>query len=53
METPRLEVTGDVIDHCDSQSHTAANMRSIYNSHRHGGVQPGGGTTATPDTPQL
>ena len=47
--TPRLEVTGDVIDHCDQQPHTNADMRSIYNSHTHGGVQSGGGHTAVPD----
>jgi phage gp45-like len=49
MVTPRLEVTGDVIDHCDEQGHTAANMRSIYNTHTHGNVQNGGGHTAQPD----
>ena len=49
METPRLEVTGDVIDHCDTQNHTAANMRSIYNTHTHGGVQSGSAHTAVPD----
>lgn len=52
METPRLEVTGDVIDHCDEQGHTAANMREIYNVHTHGGVQSGGGTTSVPNQPQ-
>jgi phage gp45-like len=49
MVTPRLEVTGDVIDHCDEQEHTAADMRSIYNTHTHGNVQNGGGHTAIPD----
>ena len=52
METPRLEVTGDIIDHCDEQSHTALNMREIYNSHTHGGVQPGSGQTGIPGQPQ-
>ena len=53
METPRLEVTGDVIDHCDQQGHTAANMREIYNTHTHGNVQNGSGHTNPPDQPQL
>lgn len=52
MVTPRLEVTGDIIDHCDEQGHTAANMRSIYNSHTHGGIQPGSAHTAVPDQMQ-
>lgn len=53
METPRLEVTGDIIDHCDTQTNTAANMRSIYNTHTHGGVQGGGSNTAVPNQRQL
>jgi phage baseplate assembly protein V len=52
METPRLEVTGDIIDHCDSQGHTAANMREIYNSHTHPNVQNGPGSTGVPSQPQ-
>jgi phage baseplate assembly protein V len=52
IETPRLEVTGDIIDHCDDQSHTAQNMREIYNTHTHGAVQTGGAHTAIPDQPQ-
>jgi phage gp45-like len=50
--TPRLEVTGDVIDHCDDQAHTAANMREIYNSHTHPNVQNGPGSTGVPSQPQ-
>jgi phage gp45-like len=49
MVTPRLEVTGDIIDHCDSQSHTDADMREIYNTHTHGGVQEGGSNTGVPN----
>ena len=52
METPRLEVTGDVIDHCDSQGHTAANMREIYNTHTHPGIQPGPYNTGQPNQQQ-
>jgi phage baseplate assembly protein V len=33
--TPRLECTGDIIDNCDSQSHTVKNMRDLYNEHGH------------------
>ena len=53
VETPRLECTGDIIDHCDTQSNTNANMRSIYNSHTHHGVQPGSGNTSAPNQPQV
>lgn len=52
METPLLEVTGDILDNCDTQSHTAANFRQIYDSHEHPvrNVQAGG-TTVTTDIP--
>lgn len=33
--TPRLECTGDIIDNCDSQSHTVKDMRDLYNEHGH------------------
>jgi phage baseplate assembly protein V len=47
--TPRLEVTGDIIDQVGSgNAHTVAEMRAIYNAHYHGGVQPGGGNSAIP-----
>jgi phage baseplate assembly protein V len=49
IDTPRLEVTGDIIDHCDSQPHTDADMRQIYNTHTHGGVTFGTSHTAIPD----
>jgi len=50
---PRLEVTGDIIDHCDEQDHTALDMRTIYNSHTHRGVQPGTGNSGIPNQPQV
>lgn len=50
--TPRLEVTGDIIDHCDEQANTQRRMREIYNEHTHGGIQPGSGHTQHPDQPQ-
>lgn len=52
IETDRLEVTGDVIDHCDDQAHTVAVMREIYNGHKHSGVKAGGDTSATPSAEQ-
>jgi phage baseplate assembly protein V len=49
METPLVEVTGDIIDHCDTQPHTVAQMRGIYNTHTHPvrNVQGGGSTVDT------
>jgi phage gp45-like len=52
LVTPRLEVTGDIIDHCDEQPHTVKDMRDIYNVHTHGDVQNGGGTTSPPSPPE-
>lgn len=52
MECPRLEVTGDIIDHCDQQGHTAQDMRSIYNSHTHPNVQSGPANTGVPNQQQ-
>lgn len=49
MVTPRLEVTGDVIDNADTNSTTMAEMRTLYNSHEHGGVQAGSSSTAAPN----
>jgi phage baseplate assembly protein V len=48
VEAP-LECTGEVKDRCDSGGRTMAEMRATYNGHIHGGVQPGGGSTATPN----
>jgi phage gp45-like len=50
---PRLEVTGDIIDHCDDQPHTVQNMREIYNAHTHGNVLNGGASTAPPNLPMV
>lgn len=46
--TPRLECTGDIIDNCDSQSHTVKDMRDIYNEHGH----PDDSITAPPEPQQ-
>lgn len=35
LETPRLEVTGDVIDNCDSNSATLKALRDAHNDHDH------------------
>ena len=48
-ETARFEVTGDIIDNCDSQSRTMAAFRQVYNSHVHPDPQ-GGNTGTTPET---
>lgn len=39
METPLLEVTGDIKDKCDSTGKTMASMRSTYNGHSHNETQ--------------
>lgn len=35
LETPRLEVTGDVIDNCDSNGATLKALRDAHNEHAH------------------
>ncbi|WP_400258123.1 phage baseplate assembly protein domain-containing protein [Serratia nevei] len=35
LETPRLEVTGDVIDNCDSNGATLKALRDAHNDHYH------------------
>lgn len=47
--TPMVSSTGDIQDNSGTQPRTMATMRSIYDSHTHGGVQPGSGTTAIPN----
>jgi phage baseplate assembly protein V len=49
MVTPMLECTGDIIDNAGSNSHTMAQMRSIYNTHTHPvpGVQAGSSTVTS------
>ncbi|MDP3715186.1 MAG: phage baseplate assembly protein V [Burkholderiales bacterium] len=49
METPVLEVTGEIKDRCDADGTSMEQMRTTYDSHTHGGVQPGGSNTATPN----
>lgn len=40
METPKLEVTGDIKDRCDGEGRTMQEMREIYNRHEHYGTPP-------------
>ena len=47
VETPELQVTGEIKDRCDSDGRTMADMRSIYNDHVHD-ENDNGGPTATP-----
>ena len=47
LETPLLEVTGEVRDKCDSTGKTMDNMRSSYNDHTHH-ENDAHGETATP-----
>lgn len=46
LVTPRLEVTGDIIDQCDEQARSMAGMREVYDTHTH--TDPQGGTTDPP-----
>ena len=49
MNTPLLKVSGDIIDNAGTNSHTMAQMRTIFNSHTHPvvNVQTGGSTINT------
>ncbi|HEM7839794.1 TPA: phage baseplate assembly protein [Burkholderia multivorans] len=50
FDTPTFSSTGDIIDNAGTNAHSMAQMRTIYNDHKHGGVQTGGGSTAQPDS---
>lgn len=47
--TPRLECTGDIIDNCDTQTSTLAELREAHDGHDHQvvNVQTGGSTITT------
>lgn len=52
--TGNLHVTGDILAGGDiadlnGAKGTVQNIRTVYDSHTHGGIQPGGGTTAVPN----
>jgi len=44
METPLLEVTGEIKDRCDTDGRTMSGMREIYNGHTHPENDSGGPT---------
>ncbi len=46
METPLLEVTGEIKDRCDTDGRTMSGMRDIYNGHTHPENDSGGPTDA-------
>lgn len=46
METPMLEVTGDIQDNCDTNTRTMKGMRDRYNIHHHNET---GSITQTPN----
>lgn len=48
-ETPRFEVTGDIVDQCDTTNQSMAQGRAIYNSHTHDENNNPGGQTDTPN----
>jgi len=49
LETPLLEVTGDIVDNAGRGGRSMASMRAVYDGHTHGGVTPGGADTAVPN----
>lgn len=44
METPKLEVTGEIIDLCDDNTRTVSGMRQVHNAHVHAENDNGGPT---------
>lgn len=50
--TPKLLVTGDIIDHCESNQRTLKELRDAYNDHDHvtEGVQSGGSNKTSKKT---
>ncbi len=49
MDTPLLEVTGEVRDLCDSGGRTMSAMRATYDGHTHNENDVTGGPTASPN----
>lgn len=49
IDTPLLEVTGDIIDRCDDDGLSMEASREVYNTHHHQvpGVQAGGSTVTS------
>lgn len=46
METDMLQVTGEIMDRCDSDGRTLESMRSVYDGHTHHENDGGGETNA-------
>ncbi|MDR0673314.1 MAG: phage baseplate assembly protein [Zoogloeaceae bacterium] len=46
LETPLLEVTGDIVDQCDTTARSMRGMRATYDSHTHPENDSGGPTSA-------
>lgn len=51
METPLLEVTGEIKDKCESTGKTMSSMRGTYNGHTHPENNAAGGSTNQPNQP--
>jgi phage baseplate assembly protein V len=50
--TPRLECTGDIVDNCDTQTSSLADLRTAHDEHDHDVVDvQTGGSTITTTTP--
>lgn len=56
MVTPLLQVTGNIVDNCDTQTESMAGQRGVYNGHTHPvpNVQTGDATVTTeaPNQPE-
>jgi len=54
LNTPILKVSGDIIDNSGSNTHTMAQMRTIYDSHNHvvTGIQTGSSSVTSNTTTQ-
>lgn len=50
METPRLECTGDIVDHCDTNPRSMLGMREVFDPHVHSNAG-GSGNSGPPTTP--
>ena len=46
VDAPRLECTGEIIDHCDAGGKSMADMRATYDGHSHHENDVGGETSA-------
>ncbi len=49
LETPKVEVTGDVVSRCDGTPVSLNALRDAFHAHKHTGVQTGGGSTGPTD----